>query len=124
MISLDDESYIVGMWFSSCPKTENNWLACVVRDPKKPKAYKGWSRFRYVKDNNVFDSDDEKSWTTFDVQENTSQERIIEILRQMQDAIKEGYPDMDEIIVKGGLKKLIPLAKGKPWMNIETHPLQ
>jgi hypothetical protein len=35
MIELDDKSYIVGMWFSSNPKTNDDWMACVIREESK-----------------------------------------------------------------------------------------
>jgi hypothetical protein len=41
-IEINEKSYIVGLWFSSDPITENNWLACIIRDPENPKKYKGW----------------------------------------------------------------------------------
>jgi hypothetical protein len=46
-IELDEKSYIVGMWFSSCSKTGNDVLMCVIAHPKKKGLFKGWSRTRY-----------------------------------------------------------------------------
>ena len=55
MIELDDKSYIVGMWFSSNKKTNDDWMSCIVRDPKDPTRFKGWSRFRTTKDAKIWD---------------------------------------------------------------------
>lgn len=118
-IELDDKSYIVCIWFSSHPVSLNNWLACVVRDPDNSKKYKGWSRFHYVKDDKIFFGDDEKSWTIFHSQESQNEEDMIKFMDMSQLVIREGYPEMDKINVKGSLKDLIPLPKGKYWMHMK-----
>lgn len=41
MIEFGENAYIVGMWYAHDPKTENNWMCCVQRDPKTPKRFKG-----------------------------------------------------------------------------------
>ncbi len=120
-IQLDEESYIVGMWFSSDPFTNNDWLACVLRDTENPNRFIGWSRFRYTRDAKIFDSEDKKSWTNFSSAEGATENQMIGYLGIMQRGIQEGYPDMDEIIVKGDLKKLMELGKDKPWMNIKEE---
>ena len=120
-IQLDDKSYIVGMWFSSDPVTNNDWLACVVRDPENPNRFIGWSRFRYIRDEKIFDSEDKKSWTNFSSAEGATENQMIAYLGIMQRGIEAGYPDMDQILVKGDLKKLIGLAKDKPWMNMKQE---
>lgn len=121
-IELSEESYIVGVWYSSCPKTNNNWLACFVKNPENPKKYKGWSRFRYSNGPEIFDGHDEKSWTALSSNdENKTDEDIIEFMDKMQNLIEAGYPEKDQIIVKGGLEKLIELSKDKPWMHMRVE---
>lgn len=117
-IEINDKSYIVGMWFSRDPITNNDWLACIVRDPEQPTRYKGWSRFRYVKDNKIWDSEDRKSWTTFTSREQMNDDEIIGFIRLMQ-KLECAYPHKDEIIVKGDIKKFFELAKDKSWMNLK-----
>jgi hypothetical protein len=124
MIELNDKSYIVGIWYSSCPKTYNNWLACAIKDPENPNRYKIWSRFRYAKGDKIFDGEDEKSWTTLYTKENIQESNVIDNLNEGQLAIKEGYPEMDRIIVKGELKKLVKLSKDKEWMHMREERLQ
>ncbi len=94
-------------------------MACVIRDPENPKCFKGWSRFRYVEDAKIFDSDDRKSWTYLRSGEDTTEEALIHSMEAAQNLIEEGYPDKDSIIVKGGMDKFFKLAKGKPWMNMK-----
>lgn len=118
-IELNQDSYIVGMWFSSSPVTHNDWMSCIIRDPENPKCFKGWSRFRYVEDAKIFDSDDRKSWTYLQSGEDATEEAMIHSMQMAQNLIEEGYPDKDCIIVKGGMDKFFELAKDKPWMNIK-----
>lgn len=118
-IELDEQSYIVGVWFSWDSFTGNNWMACVIRDPENPEKYKGWSRFRYVRDENIFESADEKSWTAFNVKDQTTEDEIIKLMDSAQTGIEPGYPDKDRIIVKGSLEKLMELSKGKEWMHMK-----
>lgn len=123
-IELTDKSYIVGMWFSRHPDTNDNWLACVVKDPDNSNRYKGWSRFRYNKDDKIWKSHDEKSWSTFVSHENCTDEDMIHFMESLQTQIEEQYPDKDNIIVQGGLSKLMELAKNKPWMNLRHVPVE
>lgn len=120
MIQIDEQSYIVGVWFSSCPETQNNWLACVIRDPENPKCFKGWSRFRYVKDDKIFDGEDEKSWTTLTAEDKTENEFIM-MLDMVQVGIEEGYPDKDRVIVQGDIHKMMKLTKDKAWMHMKVE---
>lgn len=123
-IEIDEKSYIVGIWFSSDPVTENNWLAGIVRDPENSLRYKGWSRFRYVNDTKVWNSNDEKSWTTFTSQEHATDEDMIKFMELAQKEIEGGYPEKDKIIVQGDLKKLIKASQGKSWMHLKTAPVE
>ena len=118
-IELDDKSYIIGMWFSSDPKTNNDWLGCVIKDPDNPLKYKGWSRFRYTKDSKIFDNDDEKSWTTFTSQEGQTEKALIDYMEAAQMVIAPGYPVKDHLMVRGTLKDLIKLSKSKDWLNMK-----
>lgn len=93
----------------------------MVRDPENPNRFMGWSRFRYVRDEKIFDSEDKKSWTNFSSSEGATENQMIAYLTIMQRGIEPGYPEMDHIIVKGDLKKLMALAKDKPWMNIKQE---
>jgi hypothetical protein len=120
MIELNDESYIVGIWFSSDPVSNNNWMSGFIKDPDNLKRYKGWSRFRYNKDDKVFDSEDDKIWADLTAHEDQNEDDIINTMRLAQLELKSAYPDTDEIIVKGRLKKLMKLARGKSWMNMKA----
>lgn len=123
-IEFNEESYIIGLWFSTNPITGNNWLAAILRDPDNPERFKGSYRFRYIKDNKVFDSRDEKSWTDFICPEHATEEEILKFMDVAQKGIEEGYPDKDKIIVLGGVKKLMELSKDKSWMFIKSEKVE
>lgn len=40
-------------------------------------------------------------------------------MREMQQVFKCGFPDIDRIIVKGSLKDMVRLSKGKSWLNMK-----
>lgn len=122
-IELDEKSYIVGMWFSSCPKTNNDWLACVVRDPENPEGFKGWSRFRYANGDKIWDNDDKKRWYTIRCENNISEDDVIEMMEKALH-MPEAYPFKDKIIVRGSLRQLMELAKGKSWMNMKVASVE
>lgn len=119
MIELDEKSYIVGMWFSNNPVTNNDWMSCVIADPKKKGFFKGWSRFRTAKDSKIWDSEDEKKWYTFTSQEGQDEDYMIKTMNETQAHLSKAFKDMDKIIVKGGLKKMIKLSDGHPWLNMK-----
>ncbi len=114
MIELDDNSYIVGIWFSSCPKTGNDWMGCLIKNPEDSTNYQGWSRLRYV--NTKSSGEDEKIWRHFTTKDNESEEEMIKFMDLTQSRMDEVYSVQDKIIVKGSLSKLISLSKDKDWL--------
>ena len=118
-IELDENSYIVGMWFSSTPKSHNDWLGCAIIDPENPLRYKGWSRFRHANSGEILDNDDDKCWTTYISHEGLSEEDVIRFMELAQNEIIEGFPDKDCLIVRGNLERLIELSDSKPWLNMK-----
>lgn len=118
-IELNEKSYIVGMWFAANEETGGDWLACVVRNPENPKTYKGWYRFRYIRDSKIFDSEDEKSWYHFETGESEDDESIIKSMDKTHLFISMKYPKKDRVIIQGDLNKLFELTKGKSWMHLK-----
>lgn len=58
MIVLDEK--IVGVWFVGYEKTD---LLAAIRELKRDEEYELTFRFRYHKDEKIFDSKDEKHWS-------------------------------------------------------------
>ena len=117
-IEINDESYIVGIWFSSNPETGDDWLALIIRDPDNPKAYKGFSRFRYTKGKQTTGFDDEKSFTYFKSDKKHAEDDLIDLMDLSQRTIERGYPEKDKVIIKGDSNKFRELLKDKSWMNM------
>lgn len=123
-IEINEKSYIVGFWFSWCPRTNNNWLACAIKDPDNPKKYKAWFRFRYIKDDKIWGGEDKKNWFTFTLQENQTDDDVINIMTLAQKEIEAGYPEKDNVIVKGDIHKMMKLTEDKEWMHIKTEKVK
>lgn len=118
-IELDDKSYIVGMWFSSTPESNDDWLGCAIIDPENPRKFKIWTRFRKANSGEVWDNDDEKRWTIFTSAEDLPEEEVIKLMESAQQVIEEGFPDKDCLMVRGGLAKLMELSDSKHWLNMK-----
>lgn len=124
MIEFDNKTYILGFWYSNDPQTNNNWLCCIVRDDASDGDWKGWYRFRYKKDEKIFDSDDEKSWVMLNGRKDKNMQKKTEdeitgFMFDMQSAILLMYSQPDYLIIKGGISDLMEKAKTKDWMNIK-----
>ena len=109
MIELNNESYIVGIWFACNEKTQDNWLGCVIRDPDNPKKYKIWDRLK-------FSNGYEKKWGSLVLE---SESMAINFMEDIQNEMRSVFPETDSIIVKGHLKKLIELSKNKQWFQMK-----
>jgi hypothetical protein len=118
MIEIHEKTYILGFWFCEDPKTLNNWLYAVVKNPED-NHWRCNYRFRYSKDDKIWDSDDEKSWWKMKIPLKETEESIIEKTNLVQSVIALRFPYTDKIIVKGDIKKLFTLSVGHPWMNIK-----
>jgi hypothetical protein len=59
MITMDEK--IVGVWFVSTVPNKQDWMAG-VRELEPDAKYELTYRFRYYKDDKVFDSEDKKNW--------------------------------------------------------------
>lgn len=121
MIKLDEESYIVGIWFSSSSTTNNDWMACVVADPENKGRFNIYTRSRYGKDDKIFDSDDTKSWYLHKSSEGQDEDYLIDIVNKLQDMSKIAYDELDKVIVKGSVEKLLEMADAHPWLHLKSE---
>jgi hypothetical protein len=120
MIELTESTYIVGFWFASDPRTGNDWMACVIAHPEKKNHYKGWYRFRYRKDDRIFDNEDEKKWATFESKEEQTEKEVILNIDMAMEGISVRYKDVDKLMVQGNLDKFIKLSDTKKWLNLKV----
>jgi len=124
MIEIDENSYVVGMWWASDPVTNNNWLCCVQRSKTNPKCFEGHYRFRYHEDDKIFDSKDRKSWVSFVSKEDEKEEEVIKSINILQSVVALKFPEIDFIPGGGCIKKFFEIAKTKPWMHMKCEPLE
>ena len=129
MIEMNDNTYILGLWYSNDPRTGNNWLCFIERDDSPDGDWKGVYRFRYKRDEKIFNSKDEKSWMTIEGRKNKSipkmtEDQMIEYMDKFQLQLSGGYPDMDKMIVRDGLKDFLEKAKEKDWMNLRVEEIE
>lgn len=117
-MELNDNTYLIGIWFSSNPHTLDSWLCHAIKDPDNPDKYKVFYRFRYKKDDKIFNSEDEKNHYEFGFNDTQSEDYIIDFIDKIQSLIEPGYPEKDKIIIKGNVDKMFSLCKDKPWFNI------
>lgn len=131
MIVINEGDYVLGIWFVSAPSGDD-WMGCVIR-PKGKNHFEGNYRFRYRKDDNIFDSDDEKSWYSFIVRivEDEPLEQIEnDIIGLMDDAAYLAAAGMgaDELpwrgIVRGTYKEFEKVVKDAPFFNTKTVPVE
>lgn len=123
MIEIDETTYIVGIWFSSSPLTNKNWMACIIKDPENTNKCKGWIRFRHVKGDKIFNSEDVKQWMTFISKENESEDEAINSIELFQKEVQLIYPYKDKIIVKGDINKMMSMSKNKDWIHTKDNEL-
>lgn len=121
MIELNEESYILGVWFGECQKTLNNWMCIWIKIPGSINKFEGHYRHCYKKDNLIWDSKDEKLWCKISntKQEEEDEEKIISKMNDIHETIKTMYPCVDKIIVKGDFYKFMEMSKDKIWLHIK-----
>lgn len=123
MIKLDENSYMVGIWFASSTKTGNDWMAYLIADPENKGLFKIYMRTRYKKDEKIFDSKDEKSWMIATSKEGDDEEFMINMLDTMHQASRMAYDELDKIIIKGDVVKMMEMAKDKDWIHLKSEDI-
>jgi hypothetical protein len=110
MITIDSQYPPLGLWFIALDdKTDfMGCLAPLMRTDKTPEpgSYTFDFRFRYHKDDLVFDSEDVKSWYHVETRESTPDNAIAKIrevvlrLAEMQSHDGPRPPDVDELLYR------------------------
>jgi hypothetical protein len=116
MITLDENTYVLGYWFASDGK--NNWYLIMI---KQKGEWIGQQTFRYNKDDSdPFMDKDEKSIRTIRPQASLSEDEIIKKIDLLFDFIKLKYNDEhDRFIVKGDAHKFMKIAKTKHYLHMK-----
>ena len=114
MPDFDEKTYILGFWFAE-DNIGNNWM---LRVQKNGDDWHGTFRFRYKKDDKIWDSDDEKIWNSFRLK-NVDEKEVIQEINIFFTAVLLEYPRADTLLVQGGIEKFLELANTKSWMQIK-----
>lgn len=123
-IELNEKSYILCIWFASCPQTENDLMITVIKDPDKEGYWKGKMRVRQKIDDNIFDSNDLKTWYSFETNVPMTEDEMIRKQHEMMESTKVLFPEIDFVIVQGGVEAFLEKAKEKPWMHMKVEDIK
>lgn len=117
----EKDDYIVGIWFLEFH--DKNILYNMKRN--KEGKYIADIRFRYFKDDKIFNSSDKKSSYNISPDKDLTEKEVINDARKIfKEIIKEEKNKKyfyDELLIQGDVKKFFELAKAKSWMHISTQ---
>lgn len=119
-MEIKDTDYILCFAIgNSAPKRENGktsdfLLSCLKRDNEWLVEY----RFRYHKDNKVFDSEDKKSFYNISLIDKP-EEYIISTLNQFIEVVRVKYPDTELTLVQGDTDKFMYMFAQEENCNIQ-----
>ena len=118
-IQFTEKSYILGLWYQETDDGLVNYLTAFWKEDGK---WMGMGRKRIVRDERIFDGQDEKTWQKLtpknaDITEN----EIIEIMDETRDAAIICGLKTDQLLIQGDVKKFLELSKTKPWCHMKSE---
>lgn len=120
-MDIRQNDYILGVWFIS--SEDKDWLCTVVKRDGK---WVGEYRFRYYADDKVFDSDDKKSFYTFeaegDLPEELIKERIDTIAQKMTELDIWAGSTLQYVDVRGDGAVWVEKMRNAPFVHIQETP--
>lgn len=128
-IQLQDNDYILGIWFSESKNFGN--IMVIMKKGDHDKTWEGQVRIRYYsgKSSDPFDGEDGKSFYNFSYKNSTESETIEKIEEFIKDftlndsfgALKSlEYPFIsDRVIVQGNLDIMMDKVKNKDWFHLK-----
>lgn len=112
------EDYVLGVWFAE-KKNGDNWLMTIKQKQGTTDCWEGEYRFRYKKDDKIFNSEDEKNVYSLGI-DGESEDQIVEKLNGLFEVIKTEYTAHSEYVeIKGGMEKFMFRLAQCPWSNIK-----
>lgn len=117
-IRLDEKT--IGIWYIKL-SPGSDYLAS-MRDDGDGKMRLDY-RFRYYKDANAFDSEDEKSWYTGTTK--STREEALESIRRIISVMEtiSGNRGAELLIENGDVQKFLVELRKQPWAHTKTEPL-
>ena len=115
---IEENDYILGFWFAEAGNGDD-WLMILLRRGKK---YIGEYRFRYKKDDKIFDSEDKKSFYSFSAKtEDVAEDEMVKKLNGFFEMVKLRYSVRAKYIeVKGDFHKFSYLGAQEDFFHIKT----
>jgi hypothetical protein len=117
-MELTENDYILGVWFAE-DFQGNNWIMTIKRPKDNMTHWFGEYRFRYKVDDKVFNSQDEKSFYSFEIKDQDEKEVLSQVNR-IANVIKIKYgKSFSYTEVKGDIHKFQFRLAQEPFMNIQ-----
>lgn len=117
-MEINKDDYIIAVWFVSF--RQYDWMCTVKRSENG--GYEGEHRFRYYVDDKVHDSDDEKTFHQFSMENKISESEVIDRVRNVAKSVivvaSEDALINDEVPIGGGSEKFFEELSKRDWASI------
>jgi hypothetical protein len=121
-MELKEKDYLIGIWWFPLPNNEGDVMGSVVKKHETGKWHLEY-RFRYHKDDKVFDSEDRKSWYDATMDGNTPEKVVFESTDKLFNifAMKAGSI-IDYFDVRGDVTVFMQKTQQSPppWMHTKS----
>lgn len=121
-IELVKQSYVLAQWFAE-NEAGDDFMMCVYKKDKLDLNFVGKYRFRYRKDDKIFDSEDKKVWYTINFFNEAEQLILMKMDYFINNLIAAKFKKVDKSIVQGDTAKWIELAKKTTWCNMKEEKI-
>ncbi len=127
-----DEARTIAIWYTPLNK-ELDFMGCLQRPedptksmsgkPRDPDGYDFDYRFRYYKDDQAFNSEDEKHWYHVEIHAMPVVEVLekIRLLTKMLARMNDHEAQLSEIVNDGDWKKFIDTFRAQPWAHMKAE---
>jgi hypothetical protein len=119
-IEIEPGRYFSHFWFVGCETKD--FLACLWREDKPDAEWHLQYRFRYYKDQSVFDSEDEKRSYSAVAPANRPEESLVEAVDKIAALTKMQFcsEDVHKVVVKSSdAAHVIDVISKQPWMHLQ-----
>jgi hypothetical protein len=131
MITLDSEHPPVGIWMMNLDAINADFLAALTGVKDKPREFHLDYRFRYHRDDKVFDSEDEKHWyhvEFLDIQEDDAIAKVRDVVLKIGQIpgwdTEEERPTLDELLYRdyNDFHRFMEAFQNRPWAYVKSNP--
>ena len=131
-IELKEGWYYGGMWFvggGRAPSGDQfDWLACLYKEGPIDDHSLKWQmamRFRYLRDEKIWDSEDEKSWYYGEREGSAPEAELLAAMDKMAEVVAESSGGkVDSRHVRGDYRELVEWMSGMPWAHVQMAELE